>query len=184
MIERKCGPCQIDLFASRINTQCRQFFSWHPDPDAMAIDAFAQTWSYDGMYAFPPFSLIGRLLEEIERQQVDVKAILPLWPSQPWFPRALRLITRPPALLPKLKQTVYLPQNPQEVHPLQTRMRLTLFCLSGKACKHVDYLRTLPLSSIVPGERTLSHNIELISRSGFSFVTSGRLIKCTYLNAM
>ena len=184
MIEDKVGQFQIDLFASRINTQCKQFFAWQPDPDALAIDAFSHPWSFDNMYAFPPFSLIGRLLEEVERQGVDVWTVLPLWPSQPWFPRALRLLTRPPALLPRVYQTLYLPQKPQEVHSLEKKLKLTLFCLSGKVCKQEDFLQKLPPSLSVHGERTLKFSTKGTSKSGFCFVTKGKLIQCTFLNAM
>ena len=33
-------PCR-DLFASRLNKQLDRYVSWHPDPDAKAVDAFS-----------------------------------------------------------------------------------------------------------------------------------------------
>ena len=36
------GPCQIDLFANRLNAQLPAFFSWKPDPQGLASDAFQQ----------------------------------------------------------------------------------------------------------------------------------------------
>ncbi len=33
------GPCQIDLFANRLNAQLPEFFSWKPDPQGLASDA-------------------------------------------------------------------------------------------------------------------------------------------------
>ena len=39
------GPCQIDLFANRLNTQLPDFFSWKLDPQGLATDAFQQTWN-------------------------------------------------------------------------------------------------------------------------------------------
>ena len=40
-IVRKLGGCDVDLFASRVNAQLKSYVSWRPDPDAMAVDAFA-----------------------------------------------------------------------------------------------------------------------------------------------
>ena len=39
------GPLQVDLFASRLTHQLPNYVSWHPDPGAIACDAFAQDWS-------------------------------------------------------------------------------------------------------------------------------------------
>ncbi|XP_056408500.1 uncharacterized protein LOC130311793 [Hyla sarda] len=55
------GPLSIDLFASRLNRQIPQFFSWRPDPEALGVDAFLQFWPPSTLYAFPPFALISRL---------------------------------------------------------------------------------------------------------------------------
>ena len=56
------GPCAKDLFADRRNAQLPQFFSWRPDPKAIASDALQQDWSHEKNYAFPPFCLIMRSL--------------------------------------------------------------------------------------------------------------------------
>ena len=39
------GPLEVDLFSSRLTHQLLQFFSWRPDPQAEAIDAFQQDWA-------------------------------------------------------------------------------------------------------------------------------------------
>ena len=64
MLETRFGPFGADLFASRLNTQCPVFFSWRPDPNAIAIDALAHPWTDTINYAFPPFSIINRLLQK------------------------------------------------------------------------------------------------------------------------
>ena len=48
----------IDLLASRLNAKTDCFVSWHPEPGAMAVDAFSFSWAYLKCYAFPPFSLL------------------------------------------------------------------------------------------------------------------------------
>ena len=63
------GIPQIDLFATRANTQLRKFVSWIPDPQSAAIDAFSVQWSDPLSYAFPPFSLIMRCVQRIRKSE-------------------------------------------------------------------------------------------------------------------
>ena len=48
-------------------TECTvpQFFSWRPDPAALATEALQQDWSKERNYAFPPFCLIMRSLAKL-----------------------------------------------------------------------------------------------------------------------
>ena len=58
---------QIDLFASSVSTKLEKYVAWGPDMEAFANNAFSFDWSnldYN-IYAFPPFSLIYRILEKI-----------------------------------------------------------------------------------------------------------------------
>ena len=41
--QEKWGPLEVDMFASRLTTQLERFFSWRPDPEADALDAFNPT---------------------------------------------------------------------------------------------------------------------------------------------
>ena len=43
-IDRRTGPLEVDLFASRLTHQLPQFFSLKPDPLAIATDAFLLDW--------------------------------------------------------------------------------------------------------------------------------------------
>ncbi|KAM8939354.1 protein farnesyltransferase/geranylgeranyltransferase type-1 subunit alpha [Pelodytes ibericus] len=63
------GPLMINLCASRLSTQLPHFFSWRPDPEALATDAFLQTWPQARHYAFSPFYLIARTLLYVRRNQ-------------------------------------------------------------------------------------------------------------------
>lgn len=65
------GLPDVDMFASRLNIQVDRFVSWHLDPDCIAVDAFSLTWSDELIYAFPPFSLIGRLVQKLRQDQGD-----------------------------------------------------------------------------------------------------------------
>ena len=70
----------IDLFASRLNHQLQSYVSWHPDPGAVAVDAFHLSWKQYMPYMFPPFSLISRVLQKIQRERVQGIIIVPKWP--------------------------------------------------------------------------------------------------------
>ena len=61
-INRRLGPLTVDLFASRLTTQLPHFFSWRPDPEAEALNAFSQQWDKLGGkgYANSLWSLGGK----------------------------------------------------------------------------------------------------------------------------
>ena len=46
----------LDLFASRINTQLSSYVSFKPDPAAKAVDAFTLSWHDTRFYAFHHFA--------------------------------------------------------------------------------------------------------------------------------
>ena len=114
------GTVSVDLFASRLNYQLKPFLSWRPDPEVMAIDAFSLDWREQYLYAFPPFSLINRVLQKVEQDQSQGIIIVPMWNTQVWFPRLLHLLIDFPVTLPKGRRTLLLPFN-REKHTLFTR---------------------------------------------------------------
>ena len=91
----------MDLFATRLNAKCDQYISWHPDPGALATDAFSFSWSDCFYYAFSPFSLIPRVLAKVRQDQACILLIAPVWTTQVWFPTVLSLLLERPLLLPK-----------------------------------------------------------------------------------
>ena len=60
LINQMWGPLQVDLFATRFSRQLPRYFSWRPDPEAEATDAFLQDWRNLQAYAHPPWCLIAR----------------------------------------------------------------------------------------------------------------------------
>ena len=64
----KYGTPQIDLFASRLNNKCDIYCSWKPDPGATFTDAFSLDWTDIDAYAFPPFSMVLRVLNKATQQ--------------------------------------------------------------------------------------------------------------------
>ena len=85
----KLGIPEIDLFASRLNSQLSVYCSWKPDPGAKAIDAMTIDWTPLFFYAFPPFNMIGKILRKIEEDKAEGILIFPAWPTQTWYPKVL-----------------------------------------------------------------------------------------------
>ena len=68
---------EIDLFATRVNTQFQRYVSYRPDPNATAVDAFSVDWSELKFYAFPPFSVIPAVLSKIQQDESEGICVLP-----------------------------------------------------------------------------------------------------------
>ena len=58
---RRVNP-DLDLFASRINTQLSSYVSFKHDSGPKAVDAFTLSWHDIIFYAFPPFCVIPKVL--------------------------------------------------------------------------------------------------------------------------
>ena len=80
----------IDLFASRINFQFTPYVAYQADPEAFPIKAFHMSWKPYLFYAFPPFSLITKVLQKIQEERASGLLLAPKWPKnfnggQKWF---------------------------------------------------------------------------------------------------
>ena len=141
------GTPSIDLFASRLNNQVAQYCSWQPDPGAIIIDCFSVDWSsHQLIYAFPPFSLIGRTLQKIAQECLHAIVVVPHWPSQSWFPQLQKLLVRQPLRLSVQHDTLRLPHDPNLIHPLAGRLNLWVCYLSKNTSNSVASPRKpLPL---------------------------------------
>ena len=92
----------IDLFASRHNAQVSAYYSWQHDFDALGVDSLCHAWiRSETLYAYPPVFLVNRVLQKILNDEThDLILILPLWPSQSWWPTLLSILTEVPIILP------------------------------------------------------------------------------------
>ncbi|XP_074641165.1 uncharacterized protein LOC141898917 [Tubulanus polymorphus] len=76
-IRQKFGEMEIDLFASRHNFQLQTYIAWKPDPYAEYIDAFSEDWASWFFYAFPPFNLVGKVLQKVMSDQASGVLVVP-----------------------------------------------------------------------------------------------------------
>ena len=99
--QRAVGSIGGGLFATQLTNQLPRYVSWRPDPEAEATDTFSQDWSQIRGYAFPPFSLVGRCLSQVQEQDTQhLCLIAPVWETQPWYPLLLHLSVNFPRLFP------------------------------------------------------------------------------------
>lgn len=168
------GPFEVDMFASRLNKQINTYISWKPEPDAWAIDAFSVVWD-QYFYAFPPFCLIDRCLQKISQDQADGLIIVPMWPTQTFYPILMSMLTQQPRLLPKNQNLLKLCHSPAS-HPLWKKMQLIACLVSGKSWKQVEFRQKLETSCYNHGGDQREPNMEFISGNGHHTVVKGTLI--------
>lgn len=171
---------EIDLFASKLNAKCGDYVSWHPDPDAIAVDAFSINWTDLKCYAFPPFSLIPQVLKKIREDRALVLLIAPVWTTQSWFSPLLQLLIDRPIVLPKGNSLLFLPQN-DAVHPLTDSLVLAVWMLSGTPSLTEAFLATQPNSSSHLGPMGLISSTIQPGKGGVAGVSKGKLIYFRHL---
>ena len=81
-LEHLCFKPEIDLFATNINTQFGKYAAFRPDLGAMYIDAFSIDWFDLKFYAFPPISVIPRVLAKVKQDSAGGIIVVPFWPTQ------------------------------------------------------------------------------------------------------
>ena len=81
LIDTLYGPHEVDVFVSSCNWQIPRYFSYLPDSRAEVIDAFTASWQNLNVYCFPPFSLLGRVMQKVKLEEVDMTLIAPVWPN-------------------------------------------------------------------------------------------------------
>ena len=166
------GPLDMDLFASRLTRQLPRFYSWRPDPEAEATDAFTQNWAAFRGFANPPWCLIHRCLSKLKKQTARMVLITPLWKTQPWYPLLLELLEDLPRRIPPQPDLVVMPQG-QEFLMQQGVPQLVAWPVSGNPIHHEDFLRKLQTSCLHHGETKLTPIMTPHFQSGLAGVSRG-----------
>ena len=179
-VEDIYGQFDIDLFASRLNSKNLVYASWKPDPKAVFVDAFSAVWNqFNNFYAFPPFSIIMKCLQKIVTDQATGLIIVPLWPTQPWFPKLMKMLIDIPVILPL--NILKLPFNKQILHKQHKNLRLVACPLSGISSLNEDFLRNPSILCVPPGEQVPCFNMKYISENGHFSVIGNKLIPCHWM---
>ena len=128
---RRLWPVQIDLFATSDNHRCSIYFSPLHDPKSAGTDAFLQSWDGLQAYAFPPVSLIPRVLAKLRASSgTELTLVAPHWAQRPWFADLLLLSLAPPVALPSRRDLLRLPRS-RHLYPDLHRLRLHAWRLSS-----------------------------------------------------
>ena len=144
-IVEKFGKPDIDLFASRNNKQLDRYVFWHPEPEAIAINASSLTWNNNYFYMFPPFSLVGRVLAKIHRNKTISVIVVPDWSTQYWYPQLLQVTNQDPLYFRLSPINLTLSYKPSVNHPLCKKLQLIAIRVTilHKIFEdhHLDYLQ-------------------------------------------
>ncbi|XP_068098726.1 uncharacterized protein [Hyperolius riggenbachi] len=124
------GMPTIDLFASKQNAKCQMFCSLCPSDKPWAVDAFSLRWNFPLLYVFPPFNLISRTLNKINRDGSVAIMIVPFWPKRSWFSLLRKLAVAEPILLPDRQDL--LTQGPV-CHPQVKMLHLSAWMLRANS---------------------------------------------------
>lgn len=65
----------------------------------MVVDSFTISWKYLNFYAFPPFSLVLRVLKKIVSDKAQGILVVPLWSSQAWYNMFSKMLVEEPLCL-------------------------------------------------------------------------------------
>ena len=90
----------VDLFATHLNHQLPLYVSPVPDPNAWDIDALNINWTGLIAYAYPPMTLLHRVIQNIRQCHCLIIVIAPGWPGMPWFWDLVQLSKEIPLQLP------------------------------------------------------------------------------------
>ena len=102
----------VDLLATRLNNRFAVFVSPMADPLEVEVDAMSITWKGMYAYAFPPFVMLGRIIEKLHRDHpCEMILIAPEWPNQSWYARLIELLVDFPLVLPLRKDLLTQPFN-------------------------------------------------------------------------
>ena len=175
------GQPDIDLFASRTNCRLKPYVSWHPDPGCEAVDAFSITWTQNLVYCFPPFSVVGKVTQKIREDKATAILVVPLWPTQSWYPTVLSMLIGYPVVFQATINNLHLPHKPKMAHPLGDKLRLMAVKVSGDCSQAIDFRRQHREWSSQHGERTPSAGMRRSLPGGKTIVVERDVIPYTPL---
>ena len=110
----------VDVFASRSCHVLPGYYSWYPDPEALAQDAFSVPKWPDRIYVFPPIPLVSMVLEKIKKDQSTAILIVPGWRSALWWDMISDMLLQEPVSLGFYKDILWSPRGKEipYLHPL------------------------------------------------------------------
>ena len=116
---------------------------------------------------------------KISLEVVEAVLVVPVWPTQSWFPKLMSMLIAVPLLLPK--NVIYLPFNKATVHKQHKNLHLLACHISGTVSDAKEFRRSLSELCLLPGENPPSFNMKYILKSGYISVVRNKLIPYTIM---
>jgi hypothetical protein len=86
------GPHTVDAFASSVTTQLPKFYSRYIEPGSSGLNAFAQPYHGENVYAFPPTALLPYFIRLLQEQAATATVIAEeIYPLPAYWPILLTL---------------------------------------------------------------------------------------------
>ena len=152
---------QIDLFATKRNTKLPLYVSPVPDQDAWAEDALSISWKGLIAYAYPPPSIMNKVMEKILQEECRVILIASAWPTQPWYTLLLDLSVDHPLRLP-ITQDLLKQTDKPFFHSNPAHLKLHAWKLQGGNSRNRDSPAKSLLDSWnlkdLPPEESMAHD--------------------------
>ena len=122
------GRAKVDMFANSLNHQLEHYVSPCPDQKAVAVDALTCKWPTEVLYAFPPSTIMEKVVARLLTLSSNVKLLLiaPLFQTAKWFPQLRALCRDSPLPLPLLPDLLQQPHWRYD-HPCPDLLRLHLW---------------------------------------------------------
>ena len=162
------------------HAQLRRYCTKALDSAVSRIDAFSFRWEGFRGYAFPPISLIPRILYKVRQDRATILLIAPWGPKRTWFLEMITLVAGYPRILPVPRDVISQPIS-GTLHPWPASLHLTAWPLSERPERRQAFLNglrpSLPAASgCLPGRLTFPScgifRLVRISRGGSPFSTS------------
>ena len=177
------GQPDIDLFASRLNYKIKPFCSWSPEPGAAFVDAFTVKWSdFTLPFIFPPFSMVARVLQQLDQYKMRAIVVLPWWPTQSWFGTFSRMIMDVPRLIKVKRGTLSLKHNLALVHPMVGKLHLIAVKLSATASDVEAFLVKYRTQCSMQEKKGLECNTKYTLKHGMNIVVRGVSVRPEHLS--
>jgi len=88
-------PFSLDPFGTvRATSMAPSSCVLHTGGQGTAVDGFSVSWKRQSLFLNPPWASLARVILKIHEDRAQGVLVIPRWPSQAWWPLALRLRAR------------------------------------------------------------------------------------------
>ena len=136
-----------------------------------------EDWSKWKFYAFPPFNMIGRVLQKVLSDQAQGIIVVPYWPTQAWFSKFTQMCNDTPFILFSRNAQPTLSHPWRETSTLP-RTRFLVALISGSQSETCMSRITPKPFSTQPGDLEQGSSMQHTLDSGIRIVIQGTVVLC------